>query len=342
MNDRGYSSGRWSGVLGDAMSDDSARDFFISYTAADEAWAKWIAVTLDGAGYTTLLQAWDFRPGSDFIHQMQNATRNAARTVAVLSPAYLCSRFGEAEWRAAFARDPTGERGLLLPLRVKACEPPGLLATRVYIDVVDVDEATARERLLGGVAAAGAHPTSTPFPGAIRARPEGAVRFPGTGPDRTSAVRRQIRAHPIASSQLSELQALEGAESCRHTSWRVALDMSCSDAMACRRASASPPEADDPLPGRTRLEVGDGAPRSPRWPITRWRSRRAAGPLDHPSRGAMASSRRARKLTARSRACSNTTSADAIGVWAGQRPVMRDRVPIICGSPARGSSSRCR
>ena len=165
------------------MSADAARDFLISYTAADEAWAEWIAVTLDGAGYTTWLQAWDFRPGSDFVHQMQDATSNVARTIAVLSPAYLCSRFGEAEWRAAFVRDPTGERGLLLPLRVQACEPPGLLATRVYIDLVHVDEATARERLLGGVAAAGARPTSAPFPGAISARPEEAVRFPGAGPD---------------------------------------------------------------------------------------------------------------------------------------------------------------
>jgi hypothetical protein len=74
------------------MSEDSARDFFISYTAADEPWAKWIAVTLDAAGYTTVLQAWDFRPGSDFVHQMQDATSRAARTVAVLSPAHRLGR----------------------------------------------------------------------------------------------------------------------------------------------------------------------------------------------------------------------------------------------------------
>ena len=121
------------------MGEDSEPDFFISYTVADESWAAWIAVTLDSAGYTTLLQAWDFRPGSDFVHRMQDATSRAARTIAVLSPAYLCSRFGEAEWRAAFARDPTGERGLLRPLRVQPCEPPGLLASRVYVDLVDAD-----------------------------------------------------------------------------------------------------------------------------------------------------------------------------------------------------------
>ena len=41
-------------------------DFFISYTAADRPWAEWIAWQLEVAGFTTLLQAWDFRPGTDF------------------------------------------------------------------------------------------------------------------------------------------------------------------------------------------------------------------------------------------------------------------------------------
>ena len=71
-------------------------DFFVSYTGADQAWAEWIAERLEAAGYTTVLQAWDFRPGSDFLHQMQQATSNAQRTVAVLSPTYFGSRFGEA------------------------------------------------------------------------------------------------------------------------------------------------------------------------------------------------------------------------------------------------------
>jgi tetratricopeptide (TPR) repeat protein len=173
----------WHGVLGDAVGEDSERDFFISYTAVNEPWAKWIAVTLDSAGYTTLLQAWDFWPGSDFVRQMQDATSSATRTIAVLSDAYLGSRFGQAEWRAVFARDPTGERGLLVPVRVQPCELLGLLASRVYIDLVDVDEAIARERLLEGVATAGAHPTSAGFPGGPRSSAEAAKRFPGAGPE---------------------------------------------------------------------------------------------------------------------------------------------------------------
>src|SRR5215218_5816863 len=161
-----------------AVADSQGRDFLISYTQVNRPWAEWIAVQLEAAGYTTLLQAWDFRPGQDFLHQMQQATTTAGRTIAVLSPAYFGSEFGEAEWRAAFHKDPTGERGLLVPVRVQECQPSGLLASRVYVDLVDTDEATARRLLLAGVEESGVRPTSAPFPGAVGS----AKRFPGQGP----------------------------------------------------------------------------------------------------------------------------------------------------------------
>ena len=56
------------------MAERLARDFFISYTSVNRPWAEWIAVQLEAAGYTIVLQAWDVRPGGDFLHQMQQAT----------------------------------------------------------------------------------------------------------------------------------------------------------------------------------------------------------------------------------------------------------------------------
>jgi hypothetical protein len=82
------------------VADSQGQDFFISYTGVNRSWAEWIAVRLEASGYLTVLQAWDFRPGSDFLHEMQRATTSAGRTIAVLSPAYFGSQFGEAEWRA--------------------------------------------------------------------------------------------------------------------------------------------------------------------------------------------------------------------------------------------------
>jgi uncharacterized protein YndB with AHSA1/START domain len=162
----------------DATEDAAASiDFFVSYTRDDRAWAKWISWQLGAAGYTTRLQDRDFRPGGDFVHEMHQATTEATRTIAVLSPSYLDSAFGEAEWRVAFAQDPTGEGGRLIPVRVAEVTPPGLLRTRIYIDLVGVDAATARQRLLDGVRQDQPEGPQPPFPGAIPSE-ERVPRFP--------------------------------------------------------------------------------------------------------------------------------------------------------------------
>jgi tetratricopeptide (TPR) repeat protein len=158
------------------------KDFFISYNRADRHWAEWIAWQLEASGYSTVIQAWDFRPGGNFVLDMQRAATEAERTIAVLSPDYLTSQFTASEWAAAFAEDPTGEKGLLLLVRVRECEPKGLLSQIVYIDLFGVEEAEAGERLLNGAKRGRAKPSIAPrFP--TSASPERAVadkpRFPG-------------------------------------------------------------------------------------------------------------------------------------------------------------------
>jgi hypothetical protein len=133
---------------------DQQRDFFVSYTHADRTWAEWLAWELEAAGYTTLLQAWDMPAGTAFVHVMDQAAQSTRHVVLVLSPAYLRSEMAEAEWRPAFKADPSGTQRRLLPVRVEEVEPAGLLADRVWIDLVGADEATARARLREEVARA--------------------------------------------------------------------------------------------------------------------------------------------------------------------------------------------
>jgi tetratricopeptide (TPR) repeat protein len=162
-----------------------AADFFVSYTSADRAWAEWIAWQLEAEGYTTVVQAWDFTAGRDWAHEMQRAAATAQRVVAVLSAAYLESGHGEAEWRAFYAKDPSGERGLLLPVRVGNVEPPGLLTTRIYVDLVGRDATSARSALLAAARGARGKPTEEPeFPGAQQSQVSvtEAPRFPGELP----------------------------------------------------------------------------------------------------------------------------------------------------------------
>ena len=41
-------------------------DFFVSYTSADEAWARWITSELTAAGYNVFAQYKDIVAGHDF------------------------------------------------------------------------------------------------------------------------------------------------------------------------------------------------------------------------------------------------------------------------------------
>jgi TIR domain len=160
---------------------DRAADFFVSYTSADRAWAEWIAWQLEAEGYTVVVQAWDFAAGRDWAHEMRQATATAERVVAVLSAAYMRSAHGEAEWRAFYAKDPSGERGLLLPVRVDKVDPPGLLKTRIYVDLVDQDAASAKAALLAAARGARGKPAAEPeFPGSPRPATSAteAPRFP--------------------------------------------------------------------------------------------------------------------------------------------------------------------
>jgi WD40 repeat protein len=140
-------------------------DFFISYTSADVAWAEWIAWTLEASGYSVRLQVWDFRPGNNFVADMQGALTQASQTIAVLSPDYVLSDYAGAEWYSTFARDPRGERGLLIPVQVAECEVTGLLGQIVRINLVGLEESEARARLVEGVTGGRGKPTSPPsFP----------------------------------------------------------------------------------------------------------------------------------------------------------------------------------
>jgi glutathione synthase/RimK-type ligase-like ATP-grasp enzyme len=126
----------------------SLKNFFISYTQKDHAWAVWVAWELEQAGYSVFIQAWDILPGSNFVTQMRLASQECERTVAILSNAYLKSLYAEAEWNAAFADDPTGKKLKLIPVRIEDCEPRGIDKPIVYLDLVDLDEDEAKERLI--------------------------------------------------------------------------------------------------------------------------------------------------------------------------------------------------
>jgi hypothetical protein len=167
--------------------EDTRKDFFISYNKADCSWAEWIAWQVEEAGYAVVVQAWDFLAGSNFVLEMQKAALQAERTIAVLSPDYLSALYTQPEWAAAFIQDPTGTDGKLIPVRVRRCQPQGMLATISYIDLVGIENAEeTRQKLLSAIRRQRAKPkTAPPLPLTHRnaqQTPTLPPRFPGSLP----------------------------------------------------------------------------------------------------------------------------------------------------------------
>jgi hypothetical protein len=99
----------------------------------------------------------------------------------VLSPAYLRSESARDEWTAALVRG-RGHTDRLLLVRIAPCELPPLLSNRIYINLVDLQEQQAAERLVAGVQSGRARPAAKRlFPGAGRPAAV-ASRFPGRQP----------------------------------------------------------------------------------------------------------------------------------------------------------------
>lgn len=158
------------------------KDFFVSYNREDRHWAEWIAWQIEDAGFTTFVQAWDFV--GNWVIQMNRAMWESERTIAVLTPNYLIALYTQPEWGNAFRLDPAGEKDLLIPVRVRPVDLTGVLAQIVYVDLVNLDEKTAVERLLKRVRGERGKPSSSPA-------------FPSLGSGTTGPVEHRASLKPV-------------------------------------------------------------------------------------------------------------------------------------------------
>ena len=129
-------------------------DFYISYASQDRMWAEWAAGELRSAGYTIVLDVWDWLPGDNIITAREDALRRADRVLALCSAAYFGGRFTEQDWTAVMAVQH-GKPGRLIPVWIEdldGSELPRLLRSVQAIKLARVDEAEARRRLLTALA----------------------------------------------------------------------------------------------------------------------------------------------------------------------------------------------
>ena len=128
------------------------RDFFISYTQEDKAWALWINDALKRHGYSTHFQAQDSTPGVDFVSFMQKALENLEGFIAVWSRAYQESAYCEGELHAAYAVQNVRRDCKFIIVRVSEHDIPKLYKPLVRLDIFEYDnEADALRQLMDAV-----------------------------------------------------------------------------------------------------------------------------------------------------------------------------------------------
>ena len=111
-------------------------DFFISYSKSDERSAQEVAAVLEEAGYSTLAQFKDIKPGNNFVREMQDGLKKSKRVVVLLSPEYEASNHCRAEWAAAYNCDPSGKERVLVQILLRETEMNPLAKQVVYQSLI--------------------------------------------------------------------------------------------------------------------------------------------------------------------------------------------------------------
>ncbi len=125
----------------------AAPEFFISRAGPDSAVAQRIAHILEDAGRRVIIQDWDFKNRA-FMERMHAALTSGARTIALLSPDYLTRDHCAAEWQNTIADDPLNRQSKLIVLRIRPCDPVGLLKSLAYCNLAPLLSAPEHEGLL--------------------------------------------------------------------------------------------------------------------------------------------------------------------------------------------------
>ncbi|MEV7895835.1 FxSxx-COOH system tetratricopeptide repeat protein [Streptomyces cyaneofuscatus] len=144
-------------------------DLFLSYVAENRMWADWIESVLTRAGFRVVPRDVSAEPVAP---EPAVTPASAARTVVLLSSAYLKSQRAVDLWERAVAEDPGGGRRQLLPLRVGDVRLSAPYIDRNPVDLFRLDEVHATTALMRALDRP-VQPADGVSPG---------PRFPGTVP----------------------------------------------------------------------------------------------------------------------------------------------------------------
>jgi len=109
-------------------------DVFLSYSSKDKKTVHALAERLRGDGVRVWLDVWEIEPGDPISMKIQHGLEKSRTMVMCMSPDYFESEWGRLEHHSMLFRDPTNAQRRFLPLLIKDCQPPDIIAQFAHID----------------------------------------------------------------------------------------------------------------------------------------------------------------------------------------------------------------
>jgi cellulose biosynthesis protein BcsQ len=191
-------------------------DVYLSYVPEDRAWADWLRVLLDDAGYRVTSRPAGGDHMAETLVQTRDSLRSSSKIAVVLSSAYLQSAEYDAVRQAVKTLDPIGNRRLVVPISVGGPAFTNPFPIRSTADLDQLDEEAARRtvlRVLDGTVSSPARPAGrADRPRYPRSRPEVRSLMPARNPAFTgrTAILDQLREDLRLGGTETPIQVLHG------------------------------------------------------------------------------------------------------------------------------------
>lgn len=122
-------------------------DLFLCHNKADKDWVRDLGEKIeseeyDGRNLKVFFDEWDIRPGENIISKLEEGITESRFVGIVLSEPMLKAEWPKMEWSIAVYMDPSGRKGLVIPIWKGECEIPPSLMIRNFLNFSNNVEST--------------------------------------------------------------------------------------------------------------------------------------------------------------------------------------------------------
>lgn len=122
-------------LSGSGKVEDYQYDIFLCHNRADKSWVHQLAQMIeteeyDGRTLKAFFDEWDIKPGENVVLRLNDALPKSRYIGVVLSQQMLDAEWPAMEWTTGVYLDPSGRRGLVIPIWRGGCEIPPTLKIR--------------------------------------------------------------------------------------------------------------------------------------------------------------------------------------------------------------------